>query len=72
VAVLIAGSVRRQRAPVIVGSAVTTIAALHELFELRDWLIFIPIGVLLLVLGGSYEKRRRDLQRLRGALTRMR
>ncbi|HET6214306.1 MAG TPA: permease, partial [Micromonosporaceae bacterium] len=72
VAILIAGSVWRQRAPVVVGGVVTTIAALHELFELRDWLIFIPIGILLLVLGATYEKRRRDLQRLRGALTRMR
>ena len=72
VGTLIAGSVRRQRAPVVIGGIVTTIAALHELFQVSVWLIFIPIGILLLVLGGQYEKRRRDLQRLRGALTRMR
>jgi hypothetical protein len=70
--VLIVGSWRRQRAPVVVGGVVTLIAALRELFQVSDWLIFIPIGVLLLVLGATYEKRRRDLQRLRGALTRMR
>lgn len=70
--VLIVGSWRRQRAPVVVGGIVTLIAALRELFQVSDWLIFIPIGVLLLVLGATYEKRRRDLQRLRGALTRMR
>ena len=32
-------------------------------------LILIPIGLTLLVLGANYEKRRRDIQRLRATLT---
>jgi len=72
VAVLIIGSISRQRAPVVVGGVVTTIAAIHELIAVSEWFIFIPIGVLLVALGATYEKRRRDLQRLRGALNRMR
>ena len=72
VATLIAGSVARQRAPVVVGSVVTAVAALHEIITVSVWLIFIPIGILLVGLGATYEKRRRDLQRLRGALNRMR
>lgn len=72
VATLIVGSRARQRAPVVVGSVVTAVAALHELVTVSVWLIFIPIGVLLVVLGANYEKRRRDFMRLRGALGRMR
>jgi hypothetical protein len=72
VATLIAGSVRRQRAPVMVGGVVTAIAALHLLTQYGPWLILIPVGLILLALGANYEKRRLDLQRLRGALTRMR
>jgi len=72
VATLIVGSRARQRAPVVVGSVVTAVAALHELVTVSVWLIFIPIGVLLVVLGANYEKRRRDFLRLRGALGRMR
>ncbi|HYN93239.1 MAG TPA: permease, partial [Pilimelia sp.] len=72
VATLIAGSMRRQRAPVVVGAVVTAIAAIHALTMYRPWLVLIPVGTVLLVLGANYEKRRRDLQRLRGALKGMR
>src|SRR5690606_3693470 len=72
VATLIAGSRARQRASVVVGSVVTAVAALNELVTVSVWLIFIPIGILLVALGANYEKRRRDIQRLRGALGRMR
>jgi hypothetical protein len=68
-ATLIAGSMRRQQAPVWVGGVVTTIAAVHELFLASVWLVLIPVGILLLVLGASNEKRRR---RVRATLTRMR
>ena len=69
VAVLIAGSMRRQRAPVVVGAIVTAITALRLITEVGPWLILIPIGLTLLVLGANYEKRRRDIQRLRATLT---
>lgn len=72
-------SVRRQRAPVVVGSAVTAIASVHELVLLGrllpSWVLlvlFSAAGLLLVALGATYEKRRHDLQRLRGALGRMR
>jgi hypothetical protein len=69
VGVLIAGSVRRQRAPVVVGAVVTAITALRLLTEYGPWLILVPVGLTLLVLGANYEKRRRDIQRLRATLT---
>jgi hypothetical protein len=69
VAVLIAGSVRRQQAPVMVGAIVTAITALRLLTEYGPWLVLVPVGLTLLVLGANYEKRRRDIQRLRATLT---
>ncbi|QSB13919.1 permease [Natronosporangium hydrolyticum] len=72
VATLLLGSRLRQRAPLIIGSAVTAIAALHLLSLAGPWLILIPIGLLLLFLGANREKRQRDLERLRGAYSRMR
>ncbi|PWU60879.1 permease, partial [Micromonospora globispora] len=72
VAVLIFGSTSRQQAPVIVGATVTAIAALHALFNLGPWLMLIPVGFLLLVLGASNERRRRAQERLQTALRGMR
>ena len=72
VAVLIFGSTSRQQAPVIVGATVTAIAALHALFSLGPWLMLIPVGFLLLVLGASNERRRRAQERLQTALRGMR
>jgi hypothetical protein len=72
VATLVAGSMRRQRAPVIIGAVVTAIAALHALIQFGPWLVLIPVGLVLLAFGANNEKNRRDLQRLRGALNRMR
>ncbi|HWG98472.1 MAG TPA: permease, partial [Pilimelia sp.] len=72
VAVLVAGSARRQQAPVMVGAVVTAIAALHALTVISSWLVLVPVGLVLLLLGASNEKRRHELQRLRGALGRMR
>ena len=75
VATLLLGSRLGQRAPLIIGSVVTALAALHLLSLAGPWglwLLLIPIGVLLLVLGANREKRQRDLQRLRGAYSRMR
>lgn len=72
VATLIIGSMGRQRAPVVVGGAVTTIAALSLLRQVGPWLVLIPVGLVLLFIGANYEKRRQDLRRLRGTLNRMR
>jgi hypothetical protein len=73
------GSVRRQKAPVVVGSVVTAAATLHELLRLSamlPWwillLLFGAAGVLLVSLGATYEKRRQNVARLRGALNRFR
>lgn len=72
VGVLIAGSMRRQQAPVVVGAVVTAITALRLLTEYGPWLILIPVGLTLLALGANYEKRRLDIQRLRATITSMR
>ncbi|TDB74642.1 SCO7613 C-terminal domain-containing membrane protein, partial [Micromonospora sp. KC723] len=72
VAVLIFGSISQQQAPVIVGAVVTAIAAVHALFSLGPWLVLIPVGLVLLVLGASNERRRRAQERLQTALRGMR
>lgn len=65
VATLIFGSVRQQQAPVIIGAVVTTIATLHLLTAFGPWLVLIPIGFVLLLLGASNESRRRTQERFR-------
>ncbi|MFI6759091.1 SCO7613 C-terminal domain-containing membrane protein [Micromonospora sp. NPDC050417] len=72
VAVLIFGSWRRQQAPVIIGAIVTVIATLHLLTVFGPWLVLIPVGIVLLVLGASNERRTKAQERLRGALRGMR
>jgi hypothetical protein len=72
VATLIIGAMSRQRAPVVVGGVVTTVAALSLLRQVGPWLVLIPVGLVLLFIGANYEKRRQDLRRLRGRLNQMR
>ncbi|BFU46864.1 SCO7613 C-terminal domain-containing membrane protein [Krasilnikovia sp. MM14-A1004] len=73
VVTLIIGSRMRQQAPVVVGAAVTAIAALHFAVTLvGPWLVLVPLGVGLLFLGATNENRRRTQERLRGALVRLR
>jgi hypothetical protein len=73
VGTLIIGSRLQQQAPVVVGAAVTAIAALHYTVTLvGPWLVLVPVGVVLLFLGATNENRRRTQERLRGALVRMR
>jgi hypothetical protein len=73
VGTLIIGSWLQQQAPVVVGAAVTAIAALHYTVTLvGPWLVLVPVGMVLLVLGATNENRRRTQERLRGALVRMR
>lgn len=71
-AVLVFGSLRQQQAPVIVGATATAITAIHALFSLGPWLLLIPVGLVLLVLGASNERRRRAQERLQAALRGMR
>jgi hypothetical protein len=72
VAILIFGSLRRQQAPVIIGAIVTVISTLHLLTAFGPWLVLIPVGIVLLVLGASNERRSRTQERVRGALRGMR
>ncbi|SCL39512.1 hypothetical protein GA0070624_6593 [Micromonospora rhizosphaerae] len=74
VAVLV-GAVRRWQAPVLLGAAALVPLALHELVRGWDLLprwIFLALGGLALIgLAATYERRRRDLARLRAAVGRM-
>jgi hypothetical protein len=73
VTTLIIGSRLQQQAPVVVGAAATAIAAVHFAVTLvGPWLVLVPVGVVLLLLGATNENRRRTQERLRGALVRMR
>jgi hypothetical protein len=70
------GSMRRQQAPVVVGGVVLAIAALYEVAVLSAVALLLVVmglvGVALVGLGANYEKRRRNIQRLRGAIGRLR
>ncbi|MFI7659481.1 SCO7613 C-terminal domain-containing membrane protein [Micromonospora parva] len=75
VGVVLAGANRRWQAPVLLGGGVLTLLALHELARGWDLLprwIYLGVGGLALVgLAASYERRRRDLARLRAAVGRL-
>jgi len=72
VATVIFGARSRQQAPLVIGTVVTVIAALHALTLVGlSWLILIPIGALLIFFGATNESRRRTQERWR-AMTRMR
>ncbi|KAB1907992.1 hypothetical protein F8279_08545 [Micromonospora sp. AMSO1212t] len=75
VAVVFAGSARRWQAPVVLGAATLVPLALHELgrgWDLLPRWIFLALGGLLLIgLAATYERRRRDLVRLRDAVARL-
>ncbi|MFG1676441.1 SCO7613 C-terminal domain-containing membrane protein [Micromonospora sp. NPDC049282] len=69
------GAVRRWQAPVVLGAATLVPLALHELARGWDLLprwIFLALGGLALIgLAATYERRRRDLARLRAAVARL-
>ncbi|MFC0527976.1 SCO7613 C-terminal domain-containing membrane protein [Phytohabitans kaempferiae] len=72
VATVIFGARTRQQAPLVIGTVVTVISALHALTLVGlSWLILIPIGALLIFFGATNESRRRTQERWR-AVTRMR
>ncbi len=68
-AVLLAGARSRLQAPLAVGGAVLAVVALDLVgpyaAALPRWLSLGGAGTLLLVVGATYEQRRRDLARLR-------
>jgi hypothetical protein len=72
---VVAGAVRRRRAPVVVGGIVLVTVALHELLLLwqrvQGWIPLAAGGAILLFLAITYERRLRDVARVRSALHRM-
>ena len=74
-AVLLLGANARLQAPVVAGGAVLAAVALHELVLVWDllprWIPLAVAGLLLVLLAMTLERRRRDLARVRAALTRM-
>jgi len=74
-AVVVGGAVRRRQAPVVVGGIVLVVLAIHEIAiwwqRTPGWIPLAIGGVLLVGLAITYERRLRDLQRLRASLSRM-
>ncbi|GIJ23264.1 SCO7613 C-terminal domain-containing membrane protein [Micromonospora lutea] len=74
-AVTLLGAVRRWQAPVVLGGATLVLLALHELVRSWDllprWAYLAVAGLALIGLATTYERRRRDLLRLRSAVGRM-
>ena len=69
---LVIGSRWQQQAPLIIGAVVTTIATLHFVItQVGAWLVLLPVGLLLLILGATNENRRRAMA-FRGNIGRMR
>ena len=75
VAVVSTGAVYRRQAPVVVGGVVAALVALHELVlvwqKLPTWLPTTVAGLVLIGLAITFERRRRDMTRLRDALAKM-
>ena len=73
------GARHRLQAPLVLGGSVLVLDALHELAPylvqmtgaLPRWVPFALAGLLLLALGATYERRLRDVRRVRDILTTM-
>jgi len=76
VAVVLVGARWRLRAPFVVGGGVLVLVAFHEMVLVWDlvprWAPLAVGGLALVAVATTYERRRRDLDRLRGAVARMR
>ncbi|WP_037837046.1 SCO7613 C-terminal domain-containing membrane protein [Streptomyces sp. NRRL F-5650] len=78
--VTLTGARHRLQAPLVLGAGVLALVTLHELAPylaqvvgaLPRWVPPALAGLLLLVLGATYEQRLRDARRLRDALGRLR
>ncbi|MER5645927.1 hypothetical protein [Streptosporangium sp. NPDC002524] len=79
-AVLLIGARFRLQAPAVLGGLTLAVVALHELAPwIAEVVVLVPRwvpmalgGLLLVVVGATYEARLRDVRRLRGAVGRMR
>lgn len=79
-AVLLLGARHRLAAPLVLGAGVLALDALHELAPyiaqalgaVPRWVPLALAGVLLLGVGATYERRLRDVRRVREALGRLR
>ncbi|RIV35911.1 SCO7613 C-terminal domain-containing membrane protein [Micromonospora radicis] len=69
------GAIRRWQAPVLLGGGTLALLALHELIRgwdlLPRWVFLAVAGLALISLAATYERRRRDLLRLRATVGRM-
>ncbi|MFG3339863.1 SCO7613 C-terminal domain-containing membrane protein [Glycomyces sp. NPDC048151] len=76
IAVIVAGLARRWQAPLVLGSIALAVLVVNELLLLRGhiptWVPPAIGGAILLVIGATFERRRRDLRRLREGLKAMR
>jgi hypothetical protein len=74
--VVIAGAIRRRQAPVVLGGIVLIVLALHEIVvswhRLSPWVWFAIGGAVLVGMGITYERRRRDIAVLREKISTMR
>ncbi|MET7392249.1 hypothetical protein ABZS66_01950 [Dactylosporangium sp. NPDC005572] len=74
--VVVGGAVWRLQAPFVVGGGVLGLLAVHEVALYWDllprWAPLAVAGLVLVTLATTYERRRRDLNRLRTAVGRMR
>jgi hypothetical protein len=75
VLVVVAGSIWRRQAPVVIGGAALVAVAVHEIALVWDllprWIPLAAGGLLLVGLAMTYERRRRDMVRLRESMSRM-
>ncbi|WP_460849981.1 SCO7613 C-terminal domain-containing membrane protein, partial [Phytohabitans suffuscus] len=71
---VLAGAYERRQAPLVVGGAVLAALAVHEVLVwdlLPRWAYLAVGGLVLIAVAMTYERRLRDLRRLRGAIARM-
>ncbi|MDR7281005.1 SCO7613 C-terminal domain-containing membrane protein [Catenuloplanes atrovinosus] len=75
IALVLGGSIRRRQSPVILGGGTLLVLSVTEVARVWDllprWLPFAIGGLVLLTLAITYERRLRDLTRLRAAVDRM-
>jgi hypothetical protein len=73
--IVLVGARARLQAPVVAGGGVLILVALHEAVLVWDllprWIPLAVAGLLLVGLAMTVERRRRDLARMRAAITRM-
>ncbi len=75
-AVVVVGLARRWRAPLVLGAIALLVLAVNELalvwHAIPQWMPPAVGGAILIVAGATFEKRRRDVARLRATLRSMR